>query len=227
MHRSRSRGERVGRRVLHDSGAGMHGEVMNGVHGVTSHALRRMCRAGTVADRCVFGWGVCVRVSGASRFRPREGTSHTTPPTTSGATNEMHRTIRIKTAPFVSFTRRIRPFHPPPRRSTRVSKGTTRARDDGERWPAAAGEFSFWCLVLPGGDCNGKNCECRAAGWLTARRRRRFDFVGCRRQGKLVFVGSYGGGVWRSMRGLVRSRGVVAVVASRFLRRHPALLPSF
>ena len=109
---------------------------------MTSHALRRMCRAGTVADRCVFGWGVCVRVSGASRFRPREGTSHTTPPTTSGATNEMHRTIRIKTAPFVSFTRRIRPFHPPPRRSTRVSKGTTRARDDGGRWPAA-GEFYF------------------------------------------------------------------------------------
>ena len=29
-------------------------EVMNGVHGVSSHALRRMCRTGTVADRCVF-----------------------------------------------------------------------------------------------------------------------------------------------------------------------------
>ena len=108
------------------------------------------------------------------------------PPTRpSGATNEMNRNNQDQDGAICIF----HATHPPLPPASQAQHACVQRYDEGKgrRWAMArCRRVLFWCLVLPGGDCNGKNCECRAAGWLTARRRRRYFFVvGCCRRGNL------------------------------------------
>ena len=107
------------------------------------------------------------------------------PPTRpSGATNEMNRNNQDQDGAICIF----HATHPPLPPASQAQHACVQRYDEGKgrRWAMArCRRVLFWCLVLPGGDCNGKNCECRAVGWLMVRRRRRYFFVGCRRRGNL------------------------------------------
>jgi hypothetical protein len=84
------------------------------------------------------------RVSGASWFRPRARTSHTTPPTTSGATNEMNRNNQDQDGAMCIFHATYPPLPP----VSQAQNACVHRYDEGKgrRWVI----FLFWMTRPPG-----------------------------------------------------------------------------